>query len=99
MKFYAIYDLHDNYISSGFTPKELGLSPSALSKMIKRQKEQKHFKYKLFIIPLTPQDDCFRQEDELFLREVPMTDAEKAEKMGIPLYQFYRRKKYEKHFI
>ena len=99
MRFCAIYDLRDNYISSGFTAKELGLLPSTLSKMIKRQNEHKHLKYRVYIIPLAPQDDCFKKEDELFLSEVPMTNREKAKQLGISETTFYERKRYEKHNI
>lgn len=92
---YALYDDKDNFINCGFTLAEAGatiLSFDTYNKRIKR--------FKLYKIPLLPQDDIFNEEDKKFLEEFEnqiFENKELAEKYGCSVRTIYRRKRRNKN--
>lgn len=78
---FAVYDSNDNFIKCSFSLLELGVS--SLSR-------------KLYRIPLDVQDDCFKEEDEAFLREFSdkaYTVKEQAKRKNVSERTIYRHKK------
>lgn len=87
---YALYDENDNYISSGFSLKEVGVK-------ITRSWFWQHTvkKYRLYRLPLEVQNDCFKEEDEIFnneFREEVYTNKELAQMAGLSLSGYNKRK-------
>lgn len=61
---FTLYDKEDNFIKSGFSLREIGLTD-----MESFCRQRRHKKQTLFRIPLEPQDDIFKEEDEAFIEE------------------------------
>lgn len=93
--FYAVYDENDNFITCGYGAKQLGQNYNSFWSRVHRNKNKKK-SLRVFKIPLQPQDDIFRKEDELFLKEegdAVFFDREIAARENITLRSFYRRQK------
>lgn len=96
-KFYAIYDKDDNFIDCGFTSTELGITANAL--WCKQRRNKQIGSPKIFEIPLSPQNDIFKEEDEIFLlqeEENVYTKEELAKRQGINVRTWYRLKEKQK---
>lgn len=94
---FALYDTDDNFINCGYSLKEIGLS---YMQSYLRQHESTN--QRLYRIPLEPQNDIFKAEDEAFLKEFKeecYTNKELAEILGISERTLNRRKLKEKLWI
>lgn len=87
---FALYDKEDNFIKSGFSLKEIGIT-----NMESFYRQRRHKKQTLFRIPLEPQDDIFKEEDEAFIKEFKgkcYTNEEIARMCGVNIRTIFRRK-------
>lgn len=92
---FAVYDEKDNFIDCGYSCKLLKMNYNTFWSRLHRNK-QKIKSLKIFEIPLQPQNDIFKEEDERFLAEEGDNvyfDREIAEREGITLRTLYRRRK------
>ena len=90
--FFAIYDEKDNFITCGYGVKQMGQNYNTFWSRLNRNKGIKKG-LRVYKIPLTPQDDIFKEEDELFLQEegdAVFFDKEIAEREHISLRHLYR---------
>ena len=97
--FYALYDNNDNFITCGYKPRDMIKNYNHFWSALHRNK-QIYKSIKVFKIPLQPQDDIFKEEDELFLQEEGDNvyfDREIAEREKITLRSLYRRRLKQKN--
>ena len=88
--FFALYDENDNFINCGFSLKEIGLTT-----MQSFLRQHGRTKQRLYRIPLAPQNDIFKAEDEAFIKEFEeqcLTSEEQAERLGVAGRTIFRRK-------
>ena len=88
--FFALYDKDDNFINCGFSLAEIGVKKT-------RSWFWQHTvkKVKLYKIPLAPQNDIFKETDELFIKEFAdenFTAKEQAKIAGCTERTIFRRK-------
>ena len=87
---FAVYDENDYLINTGFSLAEVGVAWHNSWFWQHRNK-----KVKLYRIPLESQDDVFKQEDDLFIREFEneiYTNDEIAKQQGVSVRTIYRNK-------
>ncbi len=87
---FALYDKNDNFISCGFTLEEVGIKKTSSWDWQHRTK-----KCKLYRIPLAPQNDTFKAEDEAFIKEFEeqcYTNKEQAERLDVNIRTIFRHK-------
>ena len=87
---FALYDKDDNFINCGFSLKEIGID-NMQSWYLRRKSKWR----KLYRIPLAPQNDIFKEEDEAFIKEFEQqcyTNEEHAQRLGVNVRTFYRLK-------
>lgn len=94
----ALYDLNDNLIDVATSVSKLYKfnSWSSLNHKLNYKNQSNRKMLKVYLIDCTEKhNDCFKEEDELFLFEIKTkTDKQIAFELGISLRQYYRRKKY-----
>ncbi len=85
---FALYDKDDNFIDCGFSLKSIGVKQGYSWHL-----QHARHKIKLFRIPLSPQNDIFKEEDEIFIKEEKLnvfTNKELAEMLGVSVRTIYR---------
>ena len=86
---FALYDKNDYLVKVGFSLKEIGFTGNVT------QSRRKKGNAKLYTIPLEPQEDIFKEEDEIFIQEEKdnvFTIKEIAKMQGVNERTIYRQR-------